>query len=277
MAISQIEWTQLVWNTTTGCDKVSQGCKNCYAEKMHKRLQVMQPVKYHHPFLGGVHTFEPALAMPFRWKKGRNIFVNSMSDLFHEDVPMEYIAKVYAVMFLTPQHTYQVLTKRPERRREILYSRTFMELLWSYCNTLHDQHINKLEQELYFFDEVNGEVPLRNVWEGVSVEDQGTANERIPILRETPSFVRWISAEPLLGPVDLIEADAFCLDWVVVGGESGPKKRPFDIQWAQDILDFCQVVETKFFMKQIDKVQPIPPHLMVREYPEKIKRLNYSE
>lgn len=268
MATSSIEWTGKVWNPTTGCNKVSPGCKNCYAEKMHKRLAGMGQEKYQRPFLAGAFEHDASLSVPLGWKKGTTIFVDSMSDLFHEGISLEYIAKVYAIMFLTPQHTYQVLTKRPEQRYDVFKSPEFFEYLHMYCNQFHDRFINKLEQELYFFAEVKSEFPFKNVWEGTSCENQATANQRIPILAETPAKIRWISAEPLLEQIDLKKIpEALVLNWIVVGGESGPKKRPFDLNWARTIRDYCKESDIKFFMKQVDKVREIPSTLMIREYP----------
>lgn len=278
MAQSSIEWTMKVWNPTTGCNKVSPGCKNCYAEIMHRRLQVMQPNKYAHAFLEGAFEHEPSLEIPFKWKKPTTIFVNSMSDLFHKNLSVEYIAKVYAIMFLTERHTYQILTKRPERRLEVFKSDEFFEYLWKYCNQYHDKYIKHLEQELYFYDEIKSLFPFNNIWEGTSTENQETANERIPLLLQTPAAVRWISAEPLLGAIDLAEVNELCsvngvdttkstgLDWCVVGGESGHKKRPLNADWFRQIRDYCNGAGVKFFMKQMDKMQEIPEDLMIRQY-----------
>lgn len=279
MAQSSIEWTMKVWNPTTGCNKVSPGCKNCYAEIMHRRLQVMQPNKYAHAFLEGAFEHEPSLEIPLKWKKPTTIFVNSMSDLFHKNLSVEYIAKVYAIMFLTERHTYQILTKRPDRKLEVFKSEEFFQYLCKYCNQFHDKFIGRLEQELYFYDEIKSEFPFKNIWEGTSTENQETANERIPLLLQTPAAVRWISAEPLLGAIDLAEVNELCavngvdttksngLDWVVVGGESGHKKRPLNADWFRQIRDYCNDAGIKFFMKQMDKVQEIPEDLMIRQYP----------
>lgn len=278
MAQSSIEWTMKVWNPTTGCNKVSPGCKNCYAEIMHRRLQVMQPNKYAHAFLEGAFEHELSLEIPLKWKKPTTIFVNSMSDLFHKNLSVEYIAKVYAIMFLTERHTYQILTKRPDRRLEVFKSEEFFQYLWKYCNQFHDKFIGRLEQELYFYDEIKAEFPFKNIWEGTSTENQETANERMPLLLQTPAAVRWISAEPLLGAINLAEVNELCavngvdttkstgLDWVVVGGESGHKKRPLNADWFRQIRDYCNEAGVKFFMKQMDKVQEIPEDLMIRQY-----------
>lgn len=267
MADTNIEWASKVWNPTTGCNKVSSGCKNCYAEKMHKRLQKMSPAKYNRPFLDGAFPHEASLFAPMKWKKPTTIFVNSMSDLFHENIPVDYIARVYAVMFLTPQHTYQVLTKRPDRRVDVFRSQKFQELLWRYMRFYNPDP--KKEIEFTF--------PFDNIWEGTSIEDQATANERYHWLMATPAAVRWISMEPMLSAIDLqiCVNMHWCvditksqgLDWLVLGGESGPKRRRFDPEWARAIRDYCRASGIPFFMKQIDKKIPIPADLMIREYP----------
>ena len=181
-------------------------------------------------------------------------------------------------MFLTERHTYQILTKRPDRRLEVFKSEEFFQYLCKYCNQFHDKFIGRLEQELYFYDEIKSEFPFKNIWEGTSTENQETANERIPLLLQTPAAVRWISAEPLLGAIDLAEVNELCavngvdttkstgLDWVVVGGESGHKKRPLNADWFRQIRDYCNDAGVKFFMKQMDKVQEIPEDLMIRQY-----------
>lgn len=226
MAKTKIEWTETVWNPVTGCSKVSQGCKNCYAETIAKRFWGDRKFT-------DVICHEDRLEQPLHWKKPRMIFVNSMSDLFHEDVPFEFIDRCFNVMSACDWHTYQVLTKRPERMNE-------------------------------FFGKHNP--PSRNVWLGVSVEDQTTADERIPLLLQTPASVRWISAEPLLERINITKYLGK-LDWVVVGGESGQSKRPFEIFWAQDLYNQCLGYKKPFFMKQVDKVRPIPEDLKIKEYP----------
>lgn len=268
MAQSSIEWTNKVWNPTTGCHKISQGCKNCYAEKMHKRLTAMGQKKYKRPFLAGAFPDEPSLYAPLKWKKPAMIFVNSMSDLFHESVPDEFIIRVLAVMYVCDQHTFQVLTKRADRLPKFFSDPKLPGRI--------DDAVGRLMSETSGISskiciQQNGYLenwPLKNLWLGVSVENQDTAMERIPQLMETPAAIRWLSMEPLLEMVhfrDIRVADK--LDWIVVGGESGPKKRPFNVDWARYVRDYCKVQGIKFFMKQIDKVQEIPSTLMIREYP----------
>jgi protein gp37 len=221
---------------------------------------------------------------PLSWKKPRRIFVNSMSDLFHEDMPEAVIDQVFAVMALCPQHTFQVLTKRAERMRKYLIARNGMG------NSALCRAINAIPAAL---GNRHGalEMPLPNVWLGVSVEDQQRADERIPHLLATPAEVRFLSCEPLLGPVDLagyldghedngvdLSRDVgsrvgACigwtppLDWIIAGGESGPGKRPMDLAWMRSLRDQCAAAGVPFFGKQDDKVRPLPPDLMVREFP----------
>lgn len=216
---SAIEWTNATWNPVTGCTKISQGCKNCYAERMAVRLQAMGQPNYANGFQ--VTVQEHMLDLPLSWKKPRLVFVNSMSDLFHKDVPTEFIRRVFAVMERAPHHTFQVLTKRADRLRAIA-----ADLPWP-----------------------------GNVWMGVSVEDQRAANERVPHLLLTPAAVRFLSCEPLLGPIrfEAIPAWGGALDslhWVIVGGESGPGARPMDPEWARTIRDQCLRAGVPFFFKQ---------------------------
>ena len=211
MAQSSIEWTELTWNPTTGCTKVSQGCKFCYAEIMSRRLQAMGVKKYRENFK--VRTHDSALSVPYTWKSAKVVFVNSMSDLFHEDIPMDFIMKVFKVMNDNPQHVFQVLTKRAERLAEVQY-----KLPWSH-----------------------------NIWMGVSVENS-LVLDRIDYLRKTDARVKFLSLEPLLGA--LPDLDLNQIDWVIVGGESGHNPRPMDEEWVFDIQDQCKASNVKFFFKQ---------------------------
>ena len=234
---TKIEWTDETWNPVTGCCKVSAGCKHCYAEREWPRMTRLVPAYAGRAF-SDVRCHEERLSQPLRWKKPRRIFVNSMSDLFHEDVPREFIWQVFEVMEKCPQHTFQILTKRAKRmRREVTNAFDMLCVGW-----------------------------LPNVWIGVSVENQAAADERIPLLLDTPAAVRWISAEPLLGPVDLLATpagDILCrcagclsmtpdtrLDWVVVGGESGPNARPMHPAWARSLRDQCAAAGVPFLFKQ---------------------------
>lgn len=217
--MSKIEWTEKTWNVSTGCNKVSEGCKHCYAAVMHPRQMVLNPEKYAHPFLDGAFPHEASLEMPLRRKKPAMIFVNSMSDLFHENIPFEFIDKVFAVMALCPQHTFQILTKRPERLSEYfnnyLYSteRAKKYIAQSVEDTpLGDFIFDRFtglnpvpcqpDAAAFIFEAVQV-WPLPNVWIGTSVENQEQADKRIPYLLQIPAAVRFLSCEPLLGEVDL--------------------------------------------------------------------------
>ena len=211
MAQSSIEWTEMTWNPTTGCSKFSQGCKFCYAEIMSKRLQAMGIEKYKDNFEVRIHPHE--LKTPYKWKKSKIVFVNSMSDLFHEKVPLSFIQKVFSVMRDNPQHVFQVLTKRAERLLEIN-----SELKWSH-----------------------------NIWMGVSVENNEVKN-RIKYLRKTDAKVKFLSLEPLIGPLPKLNLKK--IDWVIVGGESGRTPRPMNPDWAIDIQEQCEKKDVAFFFKQ---------------------------
>lgn len=203
---STIEWTEMTWNPVTGCTKVSQGCKHCYAERLAERFWGERPFT-------DVRVHEDRLEQPRRWKRGRTVFVNSMSDLFHEEVPTSYIARVFDVMQDCPQHTFQVLTKRAERLTELAY-----RLPWP-----------------------------SNVWMGVSVED-GRVVTRIDRLRNVPAAVRFLSLEPLIGPLNRLALGG--IDWVIVGGESGPGARPMREAWVDSIFEQCRRARVPFFFKQ---------------------------
>ena len=208
---SQIEWTDMTWNPVTGCTKISRGCKFCYADRMTKRLQAMGVERYQNGFEVTLH--EDLLDTPLRWMKPRMVFVNSMSDLFHETVPVEFIVQVFRTMERCPQHTFQILTKRSER-------------------------LVNLSAELTWPD---------NVWMGVSVEDEDVVF-RIKDLRRVPAKIRFLSCEPLLGPLDELPLDG--IHWVIVGGESGPGARPMQEQWVLSILQQCERRNIPFFFKQ---------------------------
>lgn len=208
---STIEWTEATWNPVTGCTKISPGCKFCYAERMAYRLQAMGKERYRDAFK---LTLQPdALDAPLRWKTPRVIFVNSMSDLFHKDVPFEYIQKCFAVMQEASQHTFQVLTKRPERVAELN-----AELRWP-----------------------------KNVWMGTSVENIDYL-DRIRALQKVSAKVRFLSVEPLLGPIARLPLKG--IHWVIVGGESGPGARPMQAEWVRQIRDQCVAKSVPFFFKQ---------------------------
>lgn len=230
-----IEWTDATWNPVWGCTPVSPGCDHCYAETL-----VNGRLAHLHPGGFGVVRLRPEqLDKPLRWRRPRRIFVNSMSDLFHDDIPDEYIARVFAVMALARQHTFQVLTKRHGRMRSLLASEAFEAAVFDACEGRFEGYFG---------------LPLPNVWLGVSVENQQWANIRIPALLETPAAVRFLSCEPLLGSVSLFantKIDTGTLvDWVIVGGESGPKARPMHPEWARGLRDECLEHGIPFHFKQ---------------------------
>jgi len=253
---SAIEWTDATWNPTTGCEKISQGCKHCYAERQWPRLAANPKArKYYGRAFTEVACFEHVLDQPLRWTRPRRVFVNSMSDLFHPDVPFAFIDKVFAVMALCPQHTFQLLTKRPERMRVYFQAHfTRHQMATAGAAVAPDRPLAAVHDALR-----NSPFPLANLWLGVSAEDQQTANERIALLLQTPAVVRWVSAEPLLGPIDLTWEDRSDgmlvqrfpdVDWVVVGGESGPKARPMRPAWVRSLRDQCQTYGAAFHFKQ---------------------------
>lgn len=285
MSQSSIEWTDKTWNPVTGCTKVSQGCKNCYAETIADRFFAKQ----YAPNADGsarkftdVRCHPERLDQPLHWKNPYRVFVNSMSDLFHENVPFEFILACMARMVTADQHTYQILTKRPERALEF------------------DRYMAKSDYSVAW---------RKNIWLGVSVENQKMADERIPLLLDTPAATRFLSVEPMLEAVsltnlcgvgfDALYGVAECtrkIDWVICGGESGPGARPFNLAWAESLREQCKAAGVPFFMKQVGS-KPVaangaglghaftgkggdiaewPEHLRVREFP-KTKAFDFAE
>jgi protein gp37 len=260
-----IEWTDATWNPVRGCSKVSEGCRNCYA--MHIAARFSDPGLPYEGlavrngrgarWTGAVKFIEDHLDMPLRLRRPRRIFVNSMSDLFHESIPTAWIDRIVAVMALAPQHTFQVLTKRPELMRSYFADqRTYNRVL-----RVADGELRMKRPRL-------GSIPIDrppapNIWLGTSVEDQATANERIPALLQAPARTRFLSCEPLLGPLDLtpwlhvghqvmdFPRVRWGLHWVIVGGESGLGARPMDLAWARSLRDQCWEADVPFFFKQV--------------------------
>lgn len=212
MANSSIEWTEMSWNPTSGCTKISSGCKNCYAEVMTRRLKAMGQEKYKYGF-NKIVIHPSTLLIPYTWKSSKMIFVNSMSDLFHQEIPLEYIKQVFQVMNDNPQHVFQILTKRAERLYELSN-----QLKWTH-----------------------------NIWMGVSVENMDVIN-RINYLKETRAKVKFISLEPLLSALPNLNLSN--IDWVIVGGESGHHPRPMQQEWVSDIQNQCKNENIPFFFKQ---------------------------
>jgi protein gp37 len=267
---TDIEWTHrpgtvpATWNPTTGCDKISAGCDLCYALRMAKRLKAMGSPKYQNdgnPATSGpgfgltVHS--DTLTEPFSWRKPRTVFVNSMSDLFHARVPREFLAQVWAVMAATPQHTYQILTKRPERMSRILadlcecgsghrpgeHFRSEMDWAATPHSPTYVPGVTSTYHTVPW--------PLPNCWLGTSIElDKHTG--RADHLRATPAAVRFISAEPLLGPLPSLDLTG--IDWLIIGGESGPGARPLDLGWVRDLIALARHSGTAVFVKQLGKV-----------------------
>lgn len=303
--MSNIEWTDMTWNPVIGCKKVAAGCASCYAEKMSKRLAAMGQADYAQVltpdgrFNGKAIPRPDTLAEPLHWRKPRRVFVNSMSDLFHEDVPFEFIAAVYGVMAACPQHTFQILTKRPERMLEFFEWVGKQDghppaVLWEFAN---DPKVI-----MRTMDAADADWPLPNVWHGVSVAEQKDADRNIPILLKVPSAIRFISAEPLIGPVTLAtpmenwldgwttvegtetgsdddgnpysypvpeQQQTERLDWVIVGGESGPGARPCDVAWIRSIVDQCKAAGVACFVKQLGakpaQFMPYPGRLALND------------
>ena len=303
--MTKIEWTDATWNPIVGCSVVSPGCTNCYAMRMAgTRLKTTRPYsgltqdsKAGPVWTGEVRFLEERLTQPLKWRKPRRVFVNSMGDLFHEDVPEDWIHHIFAVMALCPQHMFQVLTKRPERMQR------YMARLAQSVVPLQNRALG-----MGYTFEWQGDGllrwPIPNVWLGTSVEDQTRADERIPALLATPAAVRFLSCEPLLGPVNLsrlglwlcqhwkskdaLPKAPWCpddpskwwwkpqalrgpgqhmLNWIICGGESGPHARDMDPDWARDIRDQCGAAGVAYFFKQMSKKRPIPADLQVREFP----------
>jgi protein gp37 len=256
---SAIEWTDATWNPVTGCTKVSPACAHCYIERTPAfRINGRRFVKG----ATDVRLHDDRLDQPLKWRKPRRVFVNSLSDLFHNEVSDQFISLVFAAMALSPQHTFQVLTKRPQRMCAYLQEMTSDPDAYCFAWAREYFDTERTLREIW---------PLPNVWLGVSVENQHFADERIPLLLQTPAAVRFISAEPLLGPLDLrnlrggtFDAITGCvdrerlnvwdktarLDWVICGGESGPKVRPTDPEWVRVIREECSAAGVPFFFKQ---------------------------
>lgn len=252
-----IAWTQETWNPTTGCTHASAGCDHCYAERMANRLRGRHGYPAADPFRPQLQP--QRLETPLQWTKPRLVFVDSMSDLFHPAFDEKYIAKVFAIMDLASWHTYQVLTKRPERAAELLSSEDFrFHVGWAESQVLQTRPGPD--------SPAMGQWPLRNVWIGTSVESQQTANLRIPQILRCPAALRFLSCEPLLGPLRLQTGiyrtgsgseRGTTLDrigWVIAGGESGPGARPCDPYWLRVIRDQCAAADVPFFLKQLGGV-----------------------
>jgi len=297
--MSDIEWTSKTWNPIVGCTRVSPGCEHCYAERFvhrgmapqHRGLTVLGKGEKGPRWTGEVRLVESALAKPLSWRKPQRVFVNSLSDLFHDSLKLDDVARIFAVMAEATRHTFQILTKRPKRMHGLLSSDAFwaqVDAAW--CELFaadrtsdhHDIIANDLSR--HFLD---------SVWLGVTAEDQQRADERIPLLLDTPSAVRFVSYEPALGPVDFgrwmglkcTHEDAYTesdtnatickhcddathLDWLIVGGESGPGARPFDLAWARSAVEQCKAASVPVFVKQLGTFPVVGPY---RDPPTRVK------
>jgi protein gp37 len=244
-----IEWTDATWNPIRGCARISPGCLNCYAEKVAARFnQPGQPyanlVHKSGAWNGNIRVVDDVMDQPLRWQRPRRIFVNSMSDLFYERLPVEQIARIFAVMCLAKRHTFQVLTKRADRMRAVLGDPNFPQMVLEAAEAFQRDHGIVCAVI---------DLPAPNIWLGVSVENQPAADQRISDLLATPATVRWISAEPLIDRVVLDPnwlTGANALDWVVAGGESGPNARPMNPAWARALRDQCVSHDVAFLFKQ---------------------------
>lgn len=267
MADTKIEWADQVWNPVTGCSKISEGCQNCYAERMAKRMAGRNGYPNEDPFKVTLHP--DRLTDPIKWKRPRRIFVNSMGDLFHEEVDEEFIAKVFAIMNIASWHTFIVLTKRPQRMKELLNNEDFQ----FHCGWFESQAVRELKIENY---NRQYKWPFPNVWLGVTTENQAAADERIPLLLQTPAAIRLVSAEPLLEPILFYYEDGMTdcyplkgyyesltvnlgivaksgpmpkIDWLIAGGETGPGARPMHPDWVHNIKNQCLRDNVPFFFK----------------------------
>lgn len=288
MSKTKIQWTNTTWSPFVGCSRISEGCRHCYAERLVATRLAHSP-KYHGAakmtkrgprWQGSVSLSLPDLVAPLRWTYPQMIFVNSMSDTFHPDVPIEWLARIFNVMASATigcgkrhrhagecrtgqPHTFQCLTKRAERMQQVISKELpfYIGEYWS-----GDAPINLAPW------------PLENVWLGVSAEDQQSAEARIPYLLETPATVRFVSLEPLLGPIHL-SGISENLGWVIIGCESGPKRRPMALTWAEDTVEQCQAAGVPCFVKQIEldgkvtgDIERFPRSLQVREFPTEGRR-----
>jgi protein gp37 len=274
MASSSIEWTEATWNPVTGCDRTSPGCDNCYALTLARRLKAMGQPKYQNdgdPRTSGpgfgITCHEQDLDLPLRWRGERRVFVNSMSDLFHPEVPDDFIAKVFAVMALADQHTFQMLTKRPQRMAKLL---------------ARDDFVRQVATALREREDVELVWPIPNLWVGTSIEND-RYTWRADRLRDTPAAVRFLSLEPLIDDVPSLSFAR--IDWAIVGGESGHHARPMRLRWVRELRKRSRAAGTAFFVKQLGTVWSVdrghgrshgtdwtlwPRDLQVREYPEEL-------
>lgn len=304
---TKIQWTDEVWNWLVGCSRISEGCVNCYAAEAAKSPRLQQFGQYQQVknWDGKIEFVESALMKPLKWRKSKKIFTCSMSDVFHENVPFEWIDRAFAVMAICNHHTFQILTKRPERMKEYFDSKPherWIKEIWE-INTIAGLFYNPSLGAIV--SRLRQREPLPNVWLGVTVENQQAAEERIPVLLSTPASVRFLSCEPLLEEVDLSEhlileyaewdmetsnpmgggtAYAYPIDWIICGGESGNNVRECRIEWIESIVHQCDWAGVPCFVKQLGSncglklksrsggdIEEFPENLRIRQFP-KIKQ-----
>jgi protein gp37 len=278
--MSKIQWTDETWNPIVGCSRISEGCQNCYAESgaNSARLQQFKQYQKVSDWNGQVEFVESQLVKPLKWKKPRKIFVCSMSDLFHENVSDEWICEIFAYMCIAKQHTFQILTKRPERMKKFLQS-SMMKI--GIANYIDEHFSDKFAHQDYY-------IPASNIWIGTTCENQKALAQRLPYLLETPAAVRFLSCEPLLEDIYLA-LDEFDSkpDWVIVGGESGTGARKCSLNWIRSIINQCSAADVPVFVKQLGQnavdelgnkvklksrkggdISEFPEGLKVREFPK---------
>lgn len=276
MSKSNIEWTDVTWNPVSGCNKVSAGCENCYAIRMSNRLQsnpkmgnrykdtVIKTEQGKLNWTGKILMHENVLLLPLKWKTSHRVFVNSMSDLFHEDVPFKFIRLVFGVMAVCKEQTFQILTKRPQRMLEFFewFERCDPDFQNDPADDIYDLCVDAgIETGCGSAFETE-HWPLKNVWLGVSVENQKAAEERIPLLERIPAAVRFLSCEPLLGPINFkglfskatlatsLKSKLTHIHWIIAGGESGHGARPMHPDWVRSLRDYCEKYNVPFLFKQ---------------------------
>jgi protein gp37 len=254
MGKTSIQWTDATWSPVTGCSKISPGCTNCYAERMDRRQMWKRTPDGFKPWTAqnaeyNVRLHPERLDEPLHWRKPRMVFVCSVADLFHELVPDEFIDRVFAVIALSPKHTFQILTKRAKRMYEYL---TWPGRRDAIKHEGEKMKPSRPPEHWYHISDWNARMkwPLQNVWLMVSAEDQRRFDERVPVLVSIPAVVHGVSLEPLLGPINI---GPYRPEWAIVGGESGPGARPMDVQWARDIVRQCEEAHTACFVKQMGR------------------------
>ncbi len=289
MSKTDISWSDYSWNPLVGCSRISAGCKNCYAESAAKSARLQQFPQYQKvgDWNGTIEFVESQLLKPLSWKSPKKVFVCSMSDIFHANVKDEWLDKIFAVMAIASQHTFQVLTKRPERMREYFSDRNRARWICDRAlDILRDEENPTQWRFKIHGDQLNVKIPLDNVWLGTSVENQKAADDRILLLRQTPASVRFLSCEPLLESIDIRDY-LHGISWTIIGGESGTGARPCETNWIKSIVQQCQSANVAVFVKQLGSnpvnaaylkyktsdrkggnIDDFPPELRFQEFPQ---------